>query len=76
MGYDSHYTDWAADWAVWGLNASRGKKFFSSLKCPDLFWGPLSLLFGGYWTALFPGVKQLGQEADHSQPSSGEVKNE
>jgi len=60
MRYHSLYSDWAAGWAVWGLNPNRGRRFFSPLKCPDLFWGPFSLLFGGFWTALFPGVKQLG----------------
>jgi len=27
------------------------------------------------WYSLFPGVKRPGSEADHSRPSSAEVKN-
>jgi hypothetical protein len=40
-----------------------------------LLWGPSSLLFNGY-RELFPwGLKRPGREADHSPPSSAEVKN-
>jgi len=34
-------------------NLSRGKRFFSSPKCPDWLWGPPSLLFNGHG-GLFP----------------------
>ena len=33
---------------VWGLNSSRGKRFFSSQNRPDWLWVPPSLLFIGY----------------------------
>jgi hypothetical protein len=59
------------------LIPDRGKRFFSTPKCPDQLWGPPSLLISGY-QELFPGgwgVKQSGHEADHSLPSSAEVKN-
>jgi hypothetical protein len=49
-------------------------KIFSSPQRPDRLWGPPSLLFNGY-RGSFPGVKQPGPEADHSPPSSTEVKN-
>jgi hypothetical protein len=47
-----------------------GKIFFSTPQRPDPLWGPPSLLSNGY-----RGVKQQGREADHSPPSSAEVKN-
>jgi hypothetical protein len=43
--------------------------FFS----PDRLWGPNSLLFGGYWGALSPGVKRPEREADHLPPCIVEV---
>jgi len=53
-------------------SSSPGKdwEFFSSPPHPDRFWGPPSLLSNGY-QGLFP----WGREADHSPPSSAEVKN-
>jgi hypothetical protein len=36
-------------------------------------WGPLNLLYKGTG-ASFPGVKRPGREADHSPPTSAEVK--
>jgi hypothetical protein len=51
----------------------RGKRFFFSSRHPDQLWGPSSLLASGYW-GLSLGVKP-GCEADHSPPSSAEVKN-
>jgi hypothetical protein len=47
---------------------------FSS-PCPEQFWSPPSLLSGGYRGALSLGIKWPGREADHSPPSSAEVKN-
>jgi len=35
-------------WEIWGLNPGKGKKFFSSPKCPDWLWGPTILLYRGY----------------------------
>jgi hypothetical protein len=37
-------------------------------------WSPLNLPFNGYWGPS-PWVKQPGGNADHSLPSSAEVKN-
>jgi hypothetical protein len=42
----------------------------SSLSRPERLWGPPSLLSTGYL-----GLKRPGREADHSPPSSAEVKN-
>jgi hypothetical protein len=46
---------------------------FSSPNRPDRLWGPPSLLNNGYWgrSSL---VKQRGRGADHSYPTSAEVK--
>jgi hypothetical protein len=49
-------------------------EFFSKPPRPERLWGPPSLLSNGYPGALSPGVKRLGREADHSPPSSAEVK--
>jgi hypothetical protein len=51
-----------------------GRNFFSLLHRPDRFWGPPSYLSNGYQGSI-AGVKRLGHEADHSPPSSAEVKN-
>jgi hypothetical protein len=53
-----------------GSSPGRGWEFFSSPPCPDRLWGPLSLLSNGYQGVSFPGG-----EADHSSPSSVDVKN-
>ena len=54
-----------------GSNSCRGKRFFSSPKRPDRFWGPPSLLFNNSFLA----VKQPGHEVNHLPPSSVMVKN-
>jgi hypothetical protein len=51
-----------------------GWEFFSSPPLPERLWGPLSLLSNGYQGSLSLGVKRPGREADHSPPSSAEVK--
>jgi hypothetical protein len=51
-----------------------GSRIFTPPCCPDQLWGPPNLLSNGYWGALAPGVKQWGHEADHSPPTSAEVK--
>jgi hypothetical protein len=50
-------------------------EFFSSPPCPDRLWDPLSLLSKGYQGFFLLGVKRPRREADHSPPSSTEVKN-
>jgi len=41
---------------------------------PERLWGPPSLLSNGYQGALSLGVERPGRAADHSPPSSAEVK--
>jgi hypothetical protein len=51
-----------------------GARIYISPCRPDRLWGPLNLLPNGYW-GLFPrGVKRPGREADHSPPTSADVK--
>jgi hypothetical protein len=59
---------------TYGLNGQvlipgMGKTFFFTPQRPDQLWGPPSLLFTRYL-----GAKRLDREADHSSPSSPEVK--
>jgi hypothetical protein len=66
---------WATVWMIRGSSPGRGWEFLSSPPRPDRFWGPPSLLSNGYQGGLFPwGVKRSEHEADHSSPSSAEVK--
>jgi hypothetical protein len=51
-----------------------GSRIFSSPNHPDWFWGPPSLLSMWVLGALTPGVKRPEREADHSPPTSAEVK--
>jgi hypothetical protein len=48
---------------------------FSLFQCSGRLWGPPSLLSNGYWGTLYPRVKGLECEADHSPPSSAKGKN-
>jgi hypothetical protein len=52
------------------------KKFFSFPERLDRLWVPprLQFQFNGYGGS-FPGVNHPGYEADHSPPSSAEIKN-
>jgi len=60
----------ATGWTVRGSN-SGGDEIFRT--CPDLPWGPPSLLYNGY--RVFVGGKVwLGRAADHPPPSGVEVK--
>lgn len=53
-------------WMIWDWIHGRGKRFFSSPKCPDWLWGPPSDLLGAGVLSL--GIKQ--REFVHSQPYS------
>jgi hypothetical protein len=50
-----------------------GSRMFISLYCQDQLWGSIQLIL---WVPgdPFPGVQQLGHEADHSPPTSAKVK--
>jgi hypothetical protein len=45
-----------------------------STQRPDQLWGTLGLLSNGYRAAVSPVLKLPGREADHSRPSSADVK--
>jgi len=59
---------------VQNWNPSRGKRFFSSLKCPDWLWYPPCHIFTGY-RGSFLGVRLLGHEVDRSPLSGIKVRN-
>jgi hypothetical protein len=69
-----------SDWLRAGRSDDRGSipgggwEFFSSTPCTDQLWCSPSLLSNGYPGALCLGLKRPGREADHSFPSSAEVK--
>jgi hypothetical protein len=54
---------------TWGLNPSRGKRYFCSPKCSEQHWCPPSLLLTEYH-ASFSGIKQPGCEVDQIQVMS------
>jgi len=56
----------AAGWTVRGSNPG-GREIFRT--CPDLLWGPPSLLYNGY-RVLAGSKERLGRDADSSPPSS------
>jgi hypothetical protein len=56
-----------------GVRAPVGARIFTSPCRPDQLWGPPNFLSNGY-QGFFPGVKWHGGEADHTPPSSAEVK--
>jgi len=62
-------------WSIWGFNPARGKRFFSSTNCSVQLLCPLGLLLKGYWS-FFLGIKWPECEADHTSPSSAEVRND
>jgi hypothetical protein len=58
-----------------GLIAGRANDFSSNLCThPDWLWGPPSLLHNGYRQSLTGSKARPGRDADHSSPSSAEVK--
>jgi hypothetical protein len=69
---------WATGWTigVLGFDSRRGLGIFSSPPRPGRPWDPPSLLSNGYLGGggLSLGVKRPGREADHSPPSSAQVK--
>jgi hypothetical protein len=57
-----------------GVGIPKGARIFTSPFRPDRLWGPPRPLPNGYKGALSSGVKRPGSEADHSPPTSAEVK--
>jgi hypothetical protein len=56
-----------------GVRVPVVSRIFSSPRRPDRIWGPPNLVSNGY-RGMSPGVKRPGREADHSPPTSAEVK--
>jgi hypothetical protein len=59
-----------------GSIPGRGKGFLFQPLYPERLWGPPSLLFNGYRGPFFGGKARPGRDADHSPPSSAELKKE
>jgi hypothetical protein len=66
-------TGYGLDDRGFGVRVPLGSRIFSSPCRLDRLWGPLSLLSNAY-RGSFPGVKQQRREADHSPPTTAEVK--
>jgi hypothetical protein len=58
-----------------GFEFRQGQESLRPPYRPDRLWGTPSVIFNWHRGA-FPDVKRPGREADHSPPSSVEVKNE
>jgi hypothetical protein len=56
-----------------GVRVPVGSRIVSFPLRTDRLWGPPNLLSNGY-LELSPKVKRQGREADHSHPTSAEVK--
>jgi hypothetical protein len=59
-----------------GSIPDRGRGFFFWPLHPDQLWDPPSLLSNGYWGSSPQGKARPVRDADHSLPSSADVKNE
>jgi hypothetical protein len=53
----------------------RAKRCFLTSQRPDQLWGPTQPPIQWVPGPLSPGIKRPGREADHSPPSSAEIKN-
>jgi hypothetical protein len=60
------------DWRV-EVRVPVGSRLLTSLYRPDWLWGPPNFISNGY-LAFSLGVKWQSHEADHSPPTSAEVK--
>jgi len=60
----------ATVWTIRGSNPVGSEIFHTRADRP---WGPLSLVYHGYWVP-FSGVKRPGRGIDHPYRSSGEAK--
>jgi hypothetical protein len=69
-----HLSDYGLD--DQGSIPDRGRGFFFKPLRPDRLWGPPNLLFNGHRGSFPRGKARPGRDADHSHPSSAEVKNE
>jgi len=72
--YFSHCSDWAMGKVIRDSIPGRGKRFLSSLKCPDWLWGPSSLLFSRYQGCSL-GVEQPEELSWWLTSSGAKVKN-
>jgi hypothetical protein len=58
---------------------AKSYKYGNQLRVPevssDQLWGPPRLLSNGYRLYIPMGKERPGRDADHSRPSSAEVKN-
>jgi hypothetical protein len=71
--YRTMNTGYGLDDRGLGVRVSVGSRIFSSPRHPHRLWGPSNLLSNGYRDS-FPGVKLQGRDADHSPPTSAEIK--
>jgi hypothetical protein len=64
------------DWTTRVRSLAGAKNFSCSLLCSHRLWGQPSLLYNGYRGSFHWGKARPGRDADHTPPSSAEVKNE
>jgi hypothetical protein len=70
-------SDYALDnRAIEVRSPAEAKEFFLQPLCPDRLWSPHSLLYNEYRRSFPRGNSRPGRDANHSLPSSAEVKNE